>query len=62
MANLKEQSFSPEGRLARIAPRVRDRLDRASSFEAKVELVTAQYPVEERQEITELLRILAARA
>ena len=62
MASLKDQSFSPEGRLARIAPRLRDRVDRAPSFEAKLELVTAQYPVEEREEIAELLRILAARA
>jgi hypothetical protein len=40
---------------------IRKRVDRATNFATKVDLVTAQYPVEEREEIAELLRILAAK-
>jgi hypothetical protein len=45
----------------RIAPLIRKRVDRATNFATKVDLVTGQYPVEEREEIAELLRILAAK-
>ena len=44
-----------------IAPLICKRVDRATNFATKVDLVTAQYPVEEREEIAELLQILAAK-
>jgi hypothetical protein len=61
MISLKERSLSHESQRTRIAPLVRRRVDRATIFATKVDLVTAQYPVEEREEIAELLRILAAK-
>jgi hypothetical protein len=61
MAGLKERSFSYSGRPTRRAAHVRGRASRAPNFERKVGLITAQYPVEEREEIADLLRILAAR-
>jgi hypothetical protein len=42
-------------------PLICKRVDRATNFATKVDLVTAQYPVEEGAEIAELLRILAAK-
>jgi len=61
MAGLKTRSFSHEGRLTRVAAHVRKRVYRAPNFETKVGLITAQYPVEEGEEIADLLRILAAK-
>jgi hypothetical protein len=61
MAGLKEQSFSYAGRPTRRAAHVRERVSRAPNFEMKVGLITAQYPVEKREEIADLLRILAAK-
>jgi hypothetical protein len=61
MTSLKEQSVSRNDQRTRIAPLIRKRVDRATNFATKVDLVTAQYPVEEREEIAELLRILAAK-
>jgi hypothetical protein len=61
MTNLKEQLFSNEGRRKRSAASVRERVDRVTDFATKVDLVIAQYPVEEREEIAELLRILTAK-
>jgi hypothetical protein len=45
----------------RIAPLIRKRVDRAINFAMKVDLVTAQYPIEDREEIAQPLRILAAK-
>jgi hypothetical protein len=61
MAGLKERSFSYPGRATRRAAHVRERASRAPNFEMKVGLITAQYPLEEREEIAELLRILTAK-
>jgi hypothetical protein len=61
MAGLKERSFSYAGRPKRRAAHVRERVSRAPNFEMKVGLITAQYPLEEREEIAELLRILTAK-
>ena len=61
MPSLKERPVSHNDQRTRIAPLIRKRVDRATNFATKVDLVTAQYPVEEREEIAELLRILAAK-
>ena len=61
MTSLKSDPFSRNDQRTRIAPLIRKRVDRATTFATKVDLVTAQYPVEEREEIAELLRILAAK-
>ena len=61
MAGLKTRSFSREGRLARIAAHVRQEVYRAPDFESKVDLMTAQYPIEEKEEIAHLLLILTAK-
>lgn len=61
MTSLKDQPFSNEGPRKRMAPPVRKRVDRTTDFATKVELVIAQYPVEEREEIVELLRVLTAK-
>jgi hypothetical protein len=61
MAGLKERSFSYAGRPTRRAAHARERVSRAPNFEMKVGLITAQYPLEEREEIADLLRILAAK-
>ena len=61
MTSLKGRLFSHNGRRTHIAPRVRKRVDRATNFATKVVLMTAQYSAEEREEIAELLRILAAK-
>ena len=61
MPSLKERSFSHNDQRPRITPLIRKRVDRATNFATKVDLVTAQYPVEDREEIAELLRILAAK-
>jgi hypothetical protein len=61
MPSLKELSVSHNDQRTRIAPLIRKRVDRTANFATKVDLVTAQYPVEEREEIAELLRILAAK-
>jgi hypothetical protein len=61
MTGLKERSVSHNEQRTRIAPLTRTRVDRAANFATKVDPVTAHYPVEEREEIAELLRILAAK-
>lgn len=61
MPSLKERSVSHNDQRTRIAPLIRKRVDRAINFAMKVDLVTAQYPIEEREEIAQLLRILAAK-
>jgi hypothetical protein len=61
MTSLKERSVSHNDQRTRIAPLIRKRVDRATNFATKVDLVTAQYPVETGGEIAELLRILAAK-
>jgi hypothetical protein len=61
MAGLKDRSFSYEGGAARRAVHVREQVSQAPNFEMKVGLITAQYPLEEREEIAELLRILTAK-
>ena len=61
MTSLKDQPFSNEGPQKRMALPVRKRVDRTTDFATKVELVIAQYPVEEREEIVELLRVLTAK-
>jgi hypothetical protein len=61
MPSLKERSVSRNDQRTRIAPLIRKRVERATHFVTKVDLVTAQYPVGEREEIAELLRILAAK-
>jgi hypothetical protein len=53
-SSLKERTVSHNDRRTRIAPLIRKRVDRATNFATKVDLVTAQYPVEEREEIVEL--------
>ena len=58
MPSLKERSVSHNDRRTRIAPLIRKRVDRATNFATQVDLVTAQYPVEEREEIAELLQFL----
>ena len=61
MPSLKERSVSHNDQRTRIAPLIRKQVDRAINFAMKVDLVTAQYPIEEREEIAQLLRILAAK-
>jgi len=61
MTSLKDRSVSHKGRRTRIASRVRKRVNRATNFATKVDLMTAQYSAEELDEIAELLRILAAK-
>ena len=61
MPGLKERSVSHNDQQTRIVPLIRKRVDWATNFATKVDLVTAQYPAEEREEIAELLRILAAK-
>ena len=61
MTSLKERSVSHNDQRTRIAPLIRKRVDRATSFATKVDLLTAQYPVKEREGIAQLLRILAAK-
>ena len=61
MPSVKERSVSHNYQRTRIDPLIRKRVDRATNFATKVDLVTAQYPVEDREEIAELLRILAAK-
>jgi hypothetical protein len=61
MPSLKERSVSHNDQRTHIAPLIRKRVDRATNFATKVDLVTAQYPIEERDEIAQLLRILAAK-
>jgi hypothetical protein len=61
MAGLKTRSFSHEGRLTRIGGDVREQVYRAPDFETKVGLMTAQYPIGEKEEIADLLRILTAK-
>ena len=61
MPGLKERSVSHNDQQTRIVPLIRKQVDRATNFATKVDLVTAQYPVEDREEIAELLRILAAK-
>jgi hypothetical protein len=48
MPRLKERSVSHNDQRTRIAPLIRKRVDRAINFAMKVDLVTAQYPIEER--------------
>ncbi len=61
MAGSEDTAFSHESRRTRIPARVRRRLDRATSFATKVDLVIAQYSAEARDEIAELISILAAK-
>jgi hypothetical protein len=61
MPSVKERSVSHNDQRSRIDPLIRKRVDRATNFATKVDLVTAQYPIEEREEIAQLLRILAAK-
>jgi hypothetical protein len=61
MPSLKERSVSHNDQRTRIALLVRKRVGRAINFAMKVNLVTAQYPIEEGEEIAQLLRILAAK-
>ena len=61
MTSLNKQSVSRNDQRMHVAPLIRRRVDRATNFATKVDLVTAQYPVEEGAEIAELLRILAAK-
>ena len=61
MPSVKERSVSHNDQRTRIDPLIRKRVDRATNFATKVDLVTAQYPIEEREEIAQLLRILAAK-
>ena len=61
MPSLKERSVSHNDQRTRIAPLIGKRVDRATNFATKVDRVTAQYPIEEREEIAQLLRILAAK-
>lgn len=61
MTSLKDRSLSHKGRRTRIGPRVRERVGRANNFGTKADLMTAQYSAEEREEIAELLRILATK-
>jgi hypothetical protein len=61
MPSLKERSVSHNDQRTRIAPLIRKRVDWAINFAMKVDLVTAQYPIEERAEIAQLLRIRAAK-
>ena len=49
MPSLKERAVSHNDQRTRIAPLIRKRVDRATNFATKVDLVTAQYPVEERE-------------
>ena len=49
MTSLKERSVSHNDQRTRIAPLICKRVDRATNFATKVDLVTAQYPVEERE-------------
>jgi len=56
--SLKARSVSHNDQRTRIAPLIRKRVDRATNFATKVDLVTARYPVEEREEIAELLQFL----
>jgi hypothetical protein len=60
MTSLKEQSVSRNDQRMHVAPLIRRRVDRATNFATKVDLVTAQYPVEEGEELAELLQLLAA--
>jgi hypothetical protein len=61
MAGLKTRSFSHEGRVTRIAAHVRKEVYRSPNFETKVGIMTAQYPIDEGEEIADLLRILTAK-
>ena len=61
MPSLKERSVSHNDQRTRIAPLIRKRVDRATNFATKSDLVTAQYPVEEREEIADFLRSLPAK-
>ena len=45
MPSLKERSVSHNDQRTRIAPLIRKRVDRATNFATKVDLVTAQYPI-----------------
>jgi hypothetical protein len=58
MPSLKARSVSHNDQRTRIDPLIRKRVDRATNFAMKVDLVTARYPVEEREEIAELLQFL----
>jgi hypothetical protein len=58
MTSLKGRS---KGWRMRIAPRIRNGVDRTTNFATKVDLMIAQYSAEEREEIAELLRILTAK-
>jgi hypothetical protein len=61
MAASEHTAFSRESRQTRIPSRDRSRLDRATSLATKVDLVTAQYSAGARDEIAELISILAAK-
>jgi hypothetical protein len=58
MTSLKLRS---KGWRTRIAPRIRNGVDRTTNFATKVDLMIAQYSAEEQGEIAELLRILTAK-
>jgi hypothetical protein len=58
MPSLKERSVSHNDQRTRIAPLIRKRVDRATNFATKVDLVTARYPVEERGDCRSFYEVL----
>jgi hypothetical protein len=58
MSEFHNNTFFHDGRSIRITSRIRKR---ASKLTTPVDLMLARYPADEREQIAELLRILAAK-
>jgi hypothetical protein len=58
MSELNNNAFGHDGRLTGIASRARNP---ATRFDRQADLMLTRYSVEEREQIAELLRILAAK-
>jgi hypothetical protein len=58
MSELRNGGLSHDGRRTNVLSRVRNR---AMKFATQADLVLARYPVAEREQIAELLHILAAK-
>jgi hypothetical protein len=60
MSVLQRRSVLHNDPQTAIPPRLDERSDREAKLRAKIDLVVARYPAEEREQIGELLRILSA--
>ena len=61
MPGLKTRAFSHESRMKRVAPSARKRVDLPAALAVKAKNIIERYPLEEGEQIAEILRILSAK-